>query len=81
MDIDGLAKLMGQNRDEMIRQFNEMKEHCCKVTESCNKRLLNIEKRVDEHSTSPTRIKSIGLIIAFLWTSAVSFVTKSFGNS
>ena len=80
MDIDGLGELIVQTREDMLRQFKDMKEHCQLVTDGCSKRLKSIEKKADEHETSITRIKSLGIFIAFVWTAIVAFVTKHWGS-
>lgn len=80
MDINGLAELMKQNREEMLRQFEDMKMQFCQTKESWDKRLIIIEKKVNEHSTTLTKIKSIGTFIVTMWIGVIILITKFFGG-
>ena len=80
MDIDGLAQIIENNREEMIRQFEEMRKHCCQVVEGCQKRLDRMDEKLNEQETSLTRIKSIGIFVAFAWTALVAWFTNRWGS-
>ncbi len=78
MDIDGLAALMEANKKEMIRQFEDMKKHCCEVTKACNVRIENIEDKVDSHDTTLDKMKGVGMFMAFVWTAFIAWATHTF---
>lgn len=73
MDIEGLGRLIEEKHDQTELMFATVKEALADQKIFCHNTMQCMEKKVSEHETTLTKIKTIGSLVAFAWGVFVLF--------
>lgn len=73
MDIEGLGRLIEEKHAQTVLMFNDVKEELIEQRTFCANAMQGIDKKVSEHETTLTKIKTYGSLLSFAWGVIVLF--------